>query len=198
MKKLLVCVLAVSLALCFAPVGHAQHYVTKGETMKEIAKEYKMGLEDLISLNLHIDDPNKIKVGDYIIVRTRTENKKDLTDYARSLQDVTAFNYNVSDFPYETDSPGFIQGIYGKFGLKLPGTSEEQSKTGLPVKFEDLQIGDVMFFSTEQDKAITHIGIYLGNDYWISNLNEKRGVEILSTWGRWAQDNFLWGARYKI
>jgi cell wall-associated NlpC family hydrolase len=55
-----------------------------------------------------------------------------------------------------------------------------------------------MFFSTRDDKVITHTGIYMGNDYWISNLNEKKDVEILSTWGSWAQDYFLWGARHKM
>jgi hypothetical protein len=38
----------------------------------------------------------------------------------------------------------------------------------------------------------------MGNNLWISNLNEKDDVEISNTWGRWAQDYFLWGTRFKI
>jgi hypothetical protein len=55
-----------------------------------------------------------------------------------------------------------------------------------------------MFFSTRPDKRITHTGIYMGNDYWISNLNELKDVEILSTWGSWGQKYFLWGARHEL
>jgi hypothetical protein len=42
------------------------------------------------------------------------------------------------------------------------------------------------------------VGIYMGNDYWISNLNAKMDVEILSTWGRWTQAYFQWGSRYEM
>ena len=55
-----------------------------------------------------------------------------------------------------------------------------------------------MFFSTRADKVITHTGIYMGNDYWISNLNEKKDVEIMSTWNTWTKNYFLWGARHEL
>ena len=69
----------------FATVGHAQHYVSSGESMSVIAKKYNMGLKDLISLNPHIANPNIIHVGDYIVIRSKAEPKKDLVDYAREL-----------------------------------------------------------------------------------------------------------------
>jgi cell wall-associated NlpC family hydrolase len=56
----------------------------------------------------------------------------------------------------------------------------------------------LMFFSTRADKVVSHVGIYMGNDYFISNLNEEKDVEILSSWGTWAQKFFLWGARHKL
>lgn len=178
----------------------AQHYVQKGETLSKIAKEYKMSLKDLISLNPHIENPNLIKPNDYIIVRTGTETQKDMVDYARSLQDVTAYKYGGQNFPYSTDCSGWAQGILKKFGYSIPRVSRDQAKDpqAQPVKFTDLQIGDLMFFSTRADKVITHVGFYLGNDYWISNLNEEKDVEVMSTWGTWAQKYFLWGTRYKF
>jgi cell wall-associated NlpC family hydrolase len=54
---------------------------------------------------------------------------------------------------------------------------------------------DLMFFSTRADKVITHVGIYMGDGYWISNLSTKQDVEILSTWGNWTQKYFLWAQR---
>lgn len=199
MKKIIVTgALGLFLCLGFASVGHAQHYVKSGETMSKIAAAYQMNLKDLISLNPHIKNPNVISVNDYIVIRSKDEKKKDLVDYARSLQDVTAYKYGGNDFPYEVDCSAWAQGIYKKFGVSLPRISRDQAKTGQPVRFDQLEIGDLMFFSTRPDKTITHTGIYMGENFWISNLNEKKDVEILSTWGRWAQDYFLWGTRYKM
>lgn len=198
MKKILSILFVLSFG--FASIGHAQHIVRPNQTMNTIAKEHKMSLKDLISLNPHIKNPNLIHVGDYIVVRSPVEKQKDLVDYARSLQDVTEYVYGGQNAPYKTDCSGWVQSIYGKFGIKLPRTSREQAvhAYGKPVKFQELQIGDLMFFSTRKDKVITHVGIYMGDGYWISNLNEKKDVEILSSWGRWTQDYFLWGTRYKL
>lgn len=190
--------MAVFMVFMISSVASAQHYVKQGDTLSKIAKENNMTLKDIISLNPHIANPNAIKPNDYIIIRSKTETQKDLVDYARSLQSVTAYVYGGQNAPYETDCSGWAQFVFKKFGVDLPRVSRDQAKTGTPVKFQDLQIGDLMFFSTRADKVITHTGIYMGHDFWISNLNEKKDVEILSTWGSWAQDYFLWGARHKM
>ena len=198
MKKIAAAAMAAACIFGAASAANAQHYVQKGESLGSIAKEYNMNLKDLISLNPHIENPNVIHPNDYIIIRSKTEPQKDLVDYARSLQSVTAYVYGGQKAPYETDCSGWAQHVYKKFGVELPRVSRDQAKTGQSVAFQDLQIGDLMFFSTRADKVITHTGIYMGNDYWISNLNEKKDVEILSTWGSWAQKYFLWGARHEI
>ena len=196
MKKILTMFAAIFLISSTA--AHAQHYVKPGDTMNKIAIEHKMKLQDLISLNPHIQNPNKINVNDYIVIRSGVETQKDLTDYARSLQDITAYSYGGQNAPYVTDCSGWVQFIYSKFNVKLPRTSAAQARTGKPVKFQDLQIGDLMFFSTDPNKKITHVGINLGNDFFISNLNEKKDVEILSNWGSWSQKHFMWGTRYEL
>ena len=181
-----------------ATAASAQHYVKKGDTMGAIAKQYNMTLKDLISLNPHIANPNVIQPNDYIVIRSKTEPQKDLVDYARSLQYVTNYVYGGQKFPTETDCSGWAQGIFKKFGVSLPRVSRDQAKTGQPVKFQDLQVGDLMFFSTREDKVITHTGIYMGNDYWISNLNTAKDVQIMSSWNSWTQKYFLWGSRHKL
>jgi cell wall-associated NlpC family hydrolase len=197
-KKVIVSMVALFMFFGIGSVANAQHYVEKGETLSKIAKEYGMSLNDLISLNPHITNPNMIKPNDYIVIRTKTETQKDLVDYARSLQSVTAYKYGGTNPPYSTDCSGWAQYVFKKFGVSLPRVSRDQAKTGTPVKFQDLQIGDLMFFSTRADKVVSHVGIYMGNDYFISNLNEEKDVEILSSWGTWAQKFFLWGARHKL
>jgi cell wall-associated NlpC family hydrolase len=198
LKKIIIGILTFTSLLFLPEIAFGQHYVQNGETLSKIAKEYQMSLKDIISLNPHLKNPNLIHPNDYIIVRTKTETKKDLVDYARSLQDVTAYKYGGQNPPYETDCSGYVQHIYKKFGVALPRVSRDQARIGTPVKFTELQLGDLMFFSTRADKTVTHVGIYMGNDFFISNLNEAKDVEVLSTWGRWSQDHFLWGTRYKL
>lgn len=198
MKRFMATAFAALLFLSIGTAAHAQHYVEPKETLSMIAKEHKMALKDLISLNPHIINPDKIRVGDYIIVRTDEEKAANVIEYARSLQSVTAYSYGGQQFPYKTDCSGFVQGVFKKFGVTLPRVSKDQAKTGTPVKFQDLQPGDLMFFSTRADNVISHVGIYMGNDFFISNLNEIKDVEILSTWGTWTQKYFKWGTRYKL
>lgn len=203
-KGLLATVSALLLSMMFILPASAQHIVEKGDTMWKIADAYSMSLKDLISLNPHIENPNILHVNDYIVVRTGVEVQKDLVDYARSLQESTNYVYGGQDFeaPMNTDCSGFVQAVFKKFGVTLPRTSAQQAVVafGTPVKFPELQIGDLMFFSTRADKKITHVGIYMGTETqtWISNLNEKKDVQILSSWGRWTQDYFMWGQRIKL
>jgi peptidoglycan DL-endopeptidase LytE len=200
LKRIIIAALTMVLILSFANISHAQVYVERGDTLGKIAKEHNMTLKDLINLNPHITNPNRIVPGDYIIVRSAVEKQKDLVDYARSLQESTTYVYGGQQAPYMTDCSGWVQYIYSQFGIKLPRTSAQQAATGKPVKFQDLQIGDLMFFSTRADHKITHVGIFMGKETnaWISNLNAEKDVEILSTWGKWTQAYFQWGARYEF
>jgi peptidoglycan DL-endopeptidase LytE len=203
MKKLIATALALVIGLSFSGIGHAEYYVEKGDSFYKIALENHMSLKDLISLNPHIANPNKINVGQYIVIRS-AEKQKDLVDYARSLQESTNYVYGGQDeiAPMNTDCSGWVQAIFKKFGVNLPRTSAQQAVTayGSPVKFAELQIGDLMFFSTRADKKITHVGIYLGTEAkaWISNLNSEKDVQILSQWGPWTQKYFMWGKRFKL
>jgi hypothetical protein len=198
LKRIITTGIALLFMLSFATISHAQVYVEKGDSLGKIAKENHMSLKDIISLNPHIVNPNKIVPGDYIIVRSSAEKQKDLVDYAKSLAESTTYAYGGQKAPYLTDCSGWTQYIFKKFGITLPRTSAAQATTGKPVKFQDLQVGDLMFFSTRPDHKISHVGIYMGDDYWISNLNEKLDVEILSTWGKWTRAYFQWGSRYEM
>lgn len=191
MKKL---ILLVSMLLILPTTASAQYYVKNGDTMWKIAQNHNMNYSNLISLNPHIENPNLIHIGDYIII-TSKDKATDLTDYAKSLQGVTKYVYGGQNPPYETDCSGWTQYIYGKFGIKLPRVSKDQARVGTPITFKNMKKGDLMFFSTRDDKVISHVGIYLGNNYWISNLSSKQNVTILSTWSKWTQDYFLWAQR---
>lgn len=198
MKKIVISCLFLCLVFSVGTVVSAQHIVRGGDSLSKIAKQYNMGLKDLILLNPHIENPNIIHVNDYIIIRSKDDTKKDMVDYAKSLQAVTAYSYGGTEAPYNTDCSGWMQYVFKKFGVDLPRVSRDQAKTGTPITFQQLQLGDLMYFSTREDKVITHVGLYIGDSMWISNLNEKVDVEIMPAWNSWTQKYFMWGARYKM
>ena len=190
MKK--ISILTLSFFLLFASGAAAQHIVKSGETLYGISQKYGMSYKDIVELNPQFHNPNLIHIGDRVVIRTK-DIAADLVDYAISLKDETDYVYGGQENfapPLKTDCSGWTQYIYGKFGIKLPRVSRDQAKIGTPVKFGDMKKGDLMFFSTRKDKVITHVGIYMGDNYWISNLSTKQDVEILSTWGSWTQKNY--------
>lgn len=196
MKKFLISFLA-AIGFNFAfNVPSFAYFAEEGDTLYKIAKWHQMDLQDIIDMNPHIKNPDHIHAGEYIIVRSM-KPQEDVVAYARALQEITAYKVGGNNFPYEVDAAKWVQGVYQKFGIELPPTFREQAVTGEPVDFDELQAGDLMFFSTRADKEITHCGIYMGENLWISNFNPKDDVEIMNSWGSWSQDFFLWGTRFK-
>jgi len=191
MKKLLI---PLGLLLCVPTVASADYTVKSGDTLWKISRSNNVAYADLIKYNPQITNANVIKIGDKINL-SRDDLIEDILTYAKSLQSVTTYVYGGQNAPYQTDCSGWTQHIYGKYGVTLPRVSRQQANVGLPVTFRNMQKGDLMFFSSREDKVVDHVGIYLGNGQWISNLNSKKGVAIYSIWGSWTQQHFLWAQR---
>jgi len=65
------------------------------------------------------------------------------------------------------DCSGLTMTVYKLNGLNLPRNSRAQSQAGSPVRREDLAPGDLIFFATNGDSAVSHVGIYTGNGTFI-------------------------------
>jgi len=63
----------------------------------------------------------------------------------------------------------------------------------IPVKKEDLQEGDLIFFKTKGDE-ISHVGIYLKNNQFI-HASQSQGVIISSLNGKYYRERFVSGKR---
>ena len=57
----------------------------------------------------------------------------------------------------------FTSTVFKKYGINLPRTSAAQSQVGVEVSKSNLQAGDLLFFDTNSDGLINHVGIYAGN-----------------------------------
>lgn len=58
------------------------------------------------------------------------------------------------------DCSGFVYYVFGQMGVRLPRCADDQYLVGRPVSKENLQPGDLVFFSADGIE-VSHVGIYL-------------------------------------
>ena len=78
--------------------------------------------------------------------------------------------------PSGFDCSGFMQYVFGKNGVSLPRTAEQQYQKGTWISKANLRAGDMVFFSTYKAGA-SHVGIYLGSGDFI-HASTSKGVTI--------------------
>jgi peptidoglycan DL-endopeptidase CwlO len=91
--------------------------------------------------------------------------------------------------PAGFDCSGFVTYVYKQMGISLPHGSAAQYQLGTHVSKSDLQPGDMVFFKNTYKAGISHAGVYIGNNKFISAAND--GVQVDSI-----NDPYYWGAKY--
>lgn len=69
--------------------------------------------------------------------------------------------------------------IVSTFNKSVPRTSVEQYRTAKVIDRKDLKEGDLIFFATHRAKRVSHVGMFLGNDYFI-HAGTSSGVTLSS------------------
>ena len=96
--------------------------------------------------------------------------------------------------PSGFDCSGYVYYVLKQVGLSPYRTPASQFGQGTEVDKSDLQIGDVVFFSSNSGRSLTHVGIYSGNGQFIHAPNSRSTVSYSDlTSGYWA--NTYYGAR---
>lgn len=94
------------------------------------------------------------------------------------------------------DCSGFVYFLYRTVeGVTLPRTSAEQATAGVPVKKEDLQPGDLVFFRTGRSVRTNHSGIYIGDGNFIHASSGGGQVRIDSITTGYYAARFVTGRR---
>ncbi len=74
------------------------------------------------------------------------------------------------------DCSGFVQHVFANScSLPLPRSAREQFAKGQEVARDELQRGDLVFFSSRQG---WHVGIYTGDDKFIHSPNRKDSIRV--------------------
>lgn len=76
------------------------------------------------------------------------------------------------------DCSGLTKAVFSRFGCDLPRQSRLQAGLGTPVAFGELVPGDLLFFSTNRDVGINHVGIYLGGGRMLHSSSLRGGVGV--------------------
>ncbi len=104
-----------------------------------------------------------------------------------TLEDqIASFALSLKGKPYLKDGaspqgfsgPGFVQYVYKQYGVSLPATIDQLSRSGQAVTFSQLRMGDLVFLSEKNSSQLEHVGIYVGNNEFIVSAPGTDGVRV--------------------
>jgi len=89
------------------------------------------------------------------------------------------------------DCSGLTKFVFREIvGIDLPRTAREQRHEGTGVKRHELKPGDLVFFNTTRRRAVSHVGIYIGNNQFVHAPTRGSTVRVDS------MKNSYWAKRY--
>lgn len=100
--------------------------------------------------------------------------------------------------PRGFDCSGFTQYVFRKNGYELHRSALQQLQDGIIISKEDLQCGDLIFFTgtVHSGSYASHIGIYIGNGQMIHA--GSRGIAVVSIYDNYYTKHFLCARRVLI
>lgn len=94
------------------------------------------------------------------------------------------------------DCSGLMHYVYGKFGYSINRTARPQyAKDGKSVSKDMLQAGDMVFFRHEDTRGVEHVGMYIGDGYFIHAANRDDGIKISDLQSRYWSSVYLGAKR---
>jgi peptidoglycan endopeptidase LytF len=88
------------------------------------------------------------------------------------------------------DCSGLVKMLFAKFHIELPRSSREQIQLGKEISIDQLEMGDLVFFSTEGEVP-NHVGVYVGNNRFLHAEKKAGRVIITDLTQPWYAKRFL-------
>jgi cell wall-associated NlpC family hydrolase len=84
------------------------------------------------------------------------------------------------------DCSGLVYYTYKQFGYSISRTASQQyKKNGVSISKADLQPGDLVFFSRNGGRSVTHVGLYYGDGMFVNASTQSTGVIMSSLDSAW-------------
>ncbi len=120
--------------------------------------------------------------GDYVteyqeVDHDATEGAVEVANYALSFVGY-AYVYGGKDPSTGFDCSGLMYYCYGHFGYSLNRVADDQMNNGTAVSYDNLQVGDLVFFGS--GTYANHVGMYIGNGNFVHAANPSSGVRVSS------------------
>jgi cell wall-associated NlpC family hydrolase len=110
-------------------------------------------------------------------LKESAQNKREvIVRYAKNFLN-KKYRYGVQDPHYGFDCSGLVQYAYKEAGINIPRTAKEQYARSKKINKNELELGDLVFFSIENNE-ISHVGIYVGNNKFIHSPSSGKNVRI--------------------
>lgn len=90
------------------------------------------------------------------------------------------------------DCSGLVYYCYGQYGYTLNRVADDQMSNGTAVSYNNLQVGDLVFFGS--GTYASHVGIYIGNGNFVHAATPSSGVIVSSLNETYYANRYL-GAR---
>lgn len=84
---------------------------------------------------------------------------------------------NGGTTPRGFDCSGFVQYVFGQNGVALPRETRDQFRVGRGVGRDQLEPGDLVFFTTIAPGA-SHVGIAIGGDQFVHAPSDRGVVRV--------------------
>lgn len=124
--------------------------------------------------------------------KTTTQNIKSLKSEIEKWMNVP-YKFGGND-KQGVDCSGFVNAIYLSFyKIKLPRTTKEIFKNSTPIKKENLQEGDLVFFKINGNE-VSHVGIYLKDNQFV-HASSTKGVVVSKLNNQYYENHFIRGGR---
>ena len=92
----------------------------------------------------------------------------------------TPYVWAGTDLENGVDCSGYVYAVMQHFGVSLNRSSAAMTANGVEIDKEELAAGDLVFFDSDKNGSISHVGIYMGDNKYIHASSGKAASVIVS------------------
>ena len=123
-----------------------------------------------------------------------TGTRQQIIEYAATLLGCKYVYGGTS--PSGFDCSGYTQYVFANYGVSLSHSSKTQYSNAVSIKKAELQVGDLVFFSsTAGSSTVGHVGIYTGDDQFIHAASPGKGVRYDSLSSDYYSSHYIGSGR---